>query len=53
MVSNGENLVIFGGIHNITWELDDLYVFDIKNNNWTMIDSDSRKKDYSNHTSLS
>jgi hypothetical protein len=29
-----DKFVIFGGIHDITWELDDLFVFDVKNNTW-------------------
>ena len=28
---NGK-LVLFGGIHDITWELDDLWTFDVSNN---------------------
>ena len=25
-----ETIILFGGIHDITWELDDLYCFDIQ-----------------------
>jgi hypothetical protein len=29
-----EFMVIFGGIHEVTKELDDLYIFDFKNKRW-------------------
>jgi len=32
---------LFGGIHDITWELDDIYTFDIFNKTWTLISADS------------
>ena len=32
---------MFGGIHDITWELDDIYTFDIVNKTWTLISADS------------
>ncbi len=30
--------ILFGGIHDITWELDDLYLFDPTTNLWLPID---------------
>jgi hypothetical protein len=31
-----EMMVIFGGIHEVTKELDDMIVFDIKNKRWVI-----------------
>ena len=39
----GTKLVLFGGIHDITWELDDMYMFDIETQEWALVDEDSRK----------
>lgn len=42
---------MFGGIHDITWELDDLHIFDIKSGEWVVLEIDSarKKKDISPH----
>lgn len=29
-----DKLVLFGGIHDITWELDDLWIFDLAIGSW-------------------
>lgn len=36
-------LLLFGGIHTVTWELDDLWVF-IDGVGWRVIDNDSSRK---------
>lgn len=42
----GDSIFLFGGIHDVTWELDDLFAFDLTNNTWRMIEDDSaRRKD--------
>jgi hypothetical protein len=42
----GNKLVLFGGIHDITWELDDMYCFDTDTQEWMVVDDDSsRRKD--------
>lgn len=46
MLAHDDKIIIFGGIHDITWELDDLYVFNLKKMEWVSVDEDSaRKKD--------
>ncbi|CAK70961.1 unnamed protein product (macronuclear) [Paramecium tetraurelia] len=41
-----DELILFGGIHDVTWELDDLYKFQINLLEWKMINKDtSRRKD--------
>lgn len=37
-------LMLFGGIHDITWELDDLYSFNISKQVWELIDEDSSRR---------
>lgn len=37
-------LLVFGGIHDITWELDDLHIYDIKTGHWTTLEQDSPRK---------
>ncbi|EAR97403.2 kelch motif protein (macronuclear) [Tetrahymena thermophila SB210] len=50
----GDYLILFGGIHDVTWELDDLYVFDLRNSRWLVVDEDSaRRKDYQNMADIS
>jgi N-acetylneuraminic acid mutarotase len=40
-------LILFGGIHDITWELDDLWAFETSKNKWRMIYEDTaRRRDY-------
>jgi len=39
-----EKLYMFGGIHDITWELDDLHIYDLKANKWTTLEQDSPRK---------
>lgn len=48
---HGDKLVVFGGIHDVTWELDDLFVFDINTSCWIEIDRDSaRREEYTSET---
>ena len=37
-------LFLFGGIHDITWELDDLHIYDIKAKRWMLLESNSARK---------
>ena len=37
-------IYVFGGIHDITWELDDLHIYDLKTNRWTTLEQDSPRK---------
>ena len=37
-------LYVFGGIHDITWELDDLHIYNLKTNKWTTLEQDSPRK---------
>lgn len=37
-------IYVFGGIHDITWELDDLHIYDLKTNKWTTLEQDSPRK---------
>ena len=39
-----EKLYVFGGIHDITWELDDLHIYNIKKERWTTLEQDSPRK---------
>lgn len=39
-----DRLYVFGGIHDITWELDDLHIYDLKTNKWTTLEQDSPRK---------
>lgn len=41
MVSYKDRLVLFGGIHTVTWELDDLWVFQ---DQWFQVQRDSSRK---------
>lgn len=51
-------LYIFGGIHEVTWELDDLHIYDLKvsyqitqSNEWTTLEVDSaRRRDTHNQS---
>jgi hypothetical protein len=46
MITSKDNLLIFGGIHDITWELDDLFAFNLNKMEWRAVDEDSaRRKD--------
>jgi hypothetical protein len=36
-------LILFGGIHDITWELNDMYLFDLTEKTWIEVDSDSAR----------
>jgi hypothetical protein len=43
--------VLFGGIHDITWELDDLWVYEIKAGRWRMVCEDTtRRKEQDSHS---
>ena len=37
-------LYIFGGIHEVTWELDDLHIYDLKTHEWTTLEVDSARR---------
>lgn len=39
---------MFGGIHDITWELDDLWEYNLDTLKWWSIEDDSRKNDNPN-----
>jgi hypothetical protein len=41
-------LIVFGGLYDITWELDDLFLFDIKKLEWVMVDDDSSRRKENN-----
>jgi len=48
------SIFLFGGIHDVTWELDDLFAYDVAENQWRLIEDDSaRRKDYSSVTDIS
>lgn len=36
-----DKLVLFGGIHDITHEKNDMHIFDIASKKWTLIDSNT------------
>lgn len=38
------NLYVFGGIHDITWELDDLHIYNLNSQKWTTLEHDSPRK---------
>lgn len=44
MTHHEGRLYVFGGIHDITWELDDLHIYDLKSNRWTTLEQDSPRK---------
>lgn len=37
-------LYVFGGIHDITWELDDLHIYSLAKKRWTTLEQDSPRK---------
>lgn len=37
-------LYVFGGIHDITWELDDLHIYSLERKKWTTLEQDSPRK---------
>ncbi len=39
-----DKLYVFGGIHDVTWELDDLYIYHLVAGNWTVLERDSPRK---------
>lgn len=39
-----DRLYVFGGIHDITWELDDLHIYNLVKKNWTTLEQDSPRK---------
>jgi len=44
MVNIDGNIILFGGIHEITWELNDLYKYNIESNTWKQIEQDSARR---------
>lgn len=51
LTSHDGSIYLFGGIHEVTWELDDLNIYvpkvavlDIQMNNWRTIDIDSPRR---------
>ncbi len=38
------SLYVFGGIHDITWELDDLHIYSLSSQKWTTLEHDSPRK---------
>ncbi|EWS72392.1 UDP-glucose/GDP-mannose dehydrogenase family, NAD-binding domain protein (macronuclear) [Tetrahymena thermophila SB210] len=54
LFSTQDQIVLLGGIHDITWELDDLCIFDTQSQIWTIVDQDSaRRREIVNQSSLS
>ncbi|EGR29299.1 kelch motif family protein, putative [Ichthyophthirius multifiliis] len=55
LINFKDNLIIFGGIHDITHEKNDLYVFAPHNKQWHIIDDDishiQKREDENNNTS--
>lgn len=39
-----DRLYVFGGIHDITWELDDLHIYNLVKKTWTTLEQDSPRK---------
>jgi len=39
-----DRLYVFGGIHDITWELDDLHIYNLVKKSWTTLEQDSPRK---------
>lgn len=39
-----DRLFVFGGIHDITWELDDLHIYNLSKKSWTTLEQDSPRK---------
>jgi N-acetylneuraminic acid mutarotase len=39
-----DKLFVFGGIHDITWELDDLHIYNLVKKAWTTLEQDSPRK---------
>ena len=48
LCNNGNKLLMFGGIHDITWELDDLWEYNLDTLKWWSIEDDSRKNENPN-----
>ena len=48
-----DSLVLFGGIHDITWELDDLWIYETKGNKWRMVYEDTTRRREQDTQSLS
>ncbi|CAD8046545.1 unnamed protein product [Paramecium primaurelia] len=47
LIVHENQLILFGGIHDITWELDDLLTYQINNKEWKTINQDtSRRKEF-------
>lgn len=44
MTYHDNKLYVFGGIHDITWELDDLHIYNLKTSKWTTLEQDSPRK---------
>lgn len=40
----GNKLVLLGGFHEVTWEIDDLSIFDPQEKSWVIIDQDSTRR---------
>jgi len=39
-----DKIFVFGGIHDITWELDDLHIYNLVKKAWTTLEQDSPRK---------
>lgn len=39
-----DKLYVFGGIHDITWEMDDLHIYNLVRKSWTTVEHDSPRK---------
>ena len=39
---NDRYILIFGGIHEVTYELNDLHIFDLVKNRWFLVNEDDK-----------
>ncbi|CAD8149025.1 unnamed protein product [Paramecium pentaurelia] len=44
LISYQNNLILFGGIHDVTWELDDLHCFNLDLKEWKTINFDTSRR---------
>jgi hypothetical protein len=35
-------MIVFGGIHEVTYELNDLHIYDINTNSWYLVNEDDK-----------
>lgn len=44
MTFYNHRLYVFGGLHDITWELDDLHIYNLNKKAWTTLEQDSPRR---------